>query len=205
MKDNTLQSVLNKQRLDKFRMVFTLPPILRDLNTKSWDAITEELINRDSMQSSLHSATIPDVSVPSKAISTMGQTIKVTSQTREAYAPVSCKYVIDSRFRNYWVLWKWLDVLNKARKSGVDDQLANPNSYLDSVGQIPKHDGYWDYQTIISIFPLDEYNKEMCEFKFFNAFPTKLSGMNFEFQDSTQAEGNFDFEFGQMEVVMVGE
>ena len=83
MKDNNLQSVLNKQRLDKFRMVLTLPPILRDIDTKDWDAITNDVINRDSLQFSLHSATIPEVSVPAKALPTMGQTVKVTSQTRE--------------------------------------------------------------------------------------------------------------------------
>jgi len=203
MKDNNLQSVLNKQRLDKFRMVLTLPPILRDIDSKDWDAITKDLVNRDALQFSVHSASIPDVGVPAKSLPTMGQTVKVTSQTREAYAPVSCKYVIDNRFRNYWVLWKWLEALNDIRESGVHDDLAHPPTYGEA--QLDKHDGYLDYQTIISIYPLDEYNKEMCEFRFLNAFPTKLSGLNFEYQDPAQAEGTFDFEFGQMEVLMVDE
>ena len=204
MTDNTFQSVLNKQRLDKFRMILTLPPILRDIDSKDWDAITKDVINVDSVQFSLHSATIPDVSIPSKSLPTMGQTVKVTSQNREAYDPVSCKYVIDNRFRNYWVLWKWLDLLNKVRESGVDDQIAHPTTY-NGDGQIEKTDNYLDYQTIISIYPLDEYNEPICEFKFHNSFPIKLSGLNFEFQDSSQVEGTFDFEFSQMEVVMVNE
>jgi len=203
MKDNNIQSVLNKQRLDKFRMVLTLPPILRDIDSKDWDAITKDLVNRDALQFSVHSASIPDVGVPSKSLATMGQTYKVTSQTREPYAPVSCKYVIDNRFRNYWVLWKWLETINAVRESGMDDELAHPPALGEA--QLDRYDGYLDYQTIISIYPLDEYNKEMCEFRFLNAFPTKLSGLNFEYQDPAQAEGTFDFEFSQMEVLMVNE
>ena len=65
MEDNNLQSVLNKQRLDKFRMVLTLPNVLRDLNTSDWSTTEQETLNRDSLQFSLYAATIPEVSIPS--------------------------------------------------------------------------------------------------------------------------------------------
>jgi hypothetical protein len=204
MTDNTAQSVLNKQRLDKFRLVLTLPNVLRDLNSSDWKVTADELINRDSLQFSLHGATIPEVSIPSKILPTQGQSVKVTSQSREPYVPVTCKFVIDNRFRNYWVLWKWLEMINDPRHSGMDDSLALENPSRD-IGQLKHHNttDFWGYQTKISIFPLDEYNKDMCEFIFYNAFITKLSGVIFSYQDATQAECDFTFDFGQMDLRII--
>lgn len=204
MTDNTAQSVLNKQRLDKFRLVLTLPTVLRDLNTSDWKVTSDDLVNRDSLQFSLHGATIPEVSIPSKLLPTQGQTVKVTSQTREPYVPVTCKFTIDNRFRNYWILWKWLEMINNSRTSGMDDSLALTNSSRET-GQLSYNNitDFWGYQTKISIFPLDEYNKEMCQFIFYNAFITKLSGLVFSYQDSTQAECDFTFDFGQMDLQLV--
>ena len=135
MVDNTAQSVLNKQRLDKFRLVLTLPNVLRDLNTSDWKVTSDDLINRDSLQFSLHGATIPEVSIPSKILPTQGQSVKITSQVREPYVPVTCKFVIDNRFRNYWVLWKWLEMINDPIHSGMVDSLALTNP-SHSTGQI---------------------------------------------------------------------
>ena len=197
--DNVAQSVLNKQRLDKFRMVLTLPPILRDLDTSDWHVQSDELVSRDSLQFSLYSATIPEVSIPSKILPTSGQSVKVTSQTRDPYTPVTCKFVVDNRFRNYWLLWKWLETINDPRESGTVDGLAI-NQTVPTTGIIATDNNMWNYQTTISIFPIDEYNNQMCEFIFFNAFITKLAGMIFNYQDPSQVECDFTFDFGQMDI-----
>ena len=200
--DNVAQSVLNKQRLDKFRMVLTLPPILRDLDTSDWKVTSDDLVSRDSLQFSLYSANIPEVSIPSKLLPTSGQTVKVTSQVREAYTPVTCKFVVDNRFRNYWLLWKWLETINDPRNSGMVDELAIDGVTFSSK-EIDTDNNMWDYQTIISIFPIDEYNNNMCEFLFYNAFITKLSGMMFNYQDAGQVECDFTFDFSQMDIKLI--
>ena len=197
--DNIAQSVLNKQRLDKFRMVLTLPPILRDLDTSDWKVTSDDLVSRDSLQFSLYSANIPEISIPSKLLPTSGQTVKITSQVRESYPPVNCKFVIDNRFRNYWVLWKWLETINDSRNSGMVDDLAISNN-VPRRGQISTSNNMWDYQTTMSIFPLDEYNKNMCEFRFYNAFLTKLGGIDFSYQEPNQVECSFTFDFSQMDI-----
>ena len=200
--DNVAQSVLNKQRLDKFRIIFTLPPILRDINTSDWNVTNNELVSRDSLQFSLYSANIPEISIPSKLLPTSGQTVKITSQVRDSYPPVTCKFVIDNRFRNYWILWKWLESINDSRNSGMVDDLAIPNN-IPSKGQIDTGNNMWDYQTTMSIFPLDEYNKSMCEFKFYNAFLTKLGGIDFSYQEANQVECSFTFDFSQMDIQLM--
>lgn len=203
--DDNLQSVLNKQRLDKFRMVLTLPNVLRDLNSSDWSTVEQDLINRDSLQFSLYSATIPEISIPAKLLPTYGQTVKVTSQTREPMTPVTCKFAVDNRFRNYWVLWKWLETINDPRDSGMNDSLALETNGRLTKGQLASHTDtdFWGYQTNISIFPLDEFNNEMCEFTFYNAFITKLAGIIFNYQDPSQLECDFTFDFGQMDIRII--
>jgi hypothetical protein len=196
--DKNTQSILNKQRLDKFRLVLTLPRVLLNMNDASWDKIEDDLINMDSLQFSLYSATIPEISIPATLLPTYGQTVKVTSQTREAYTPTTCKFSVDNRFRNYWVLWKWLEVMNHPIDSGVDDSLALSTDIMR--GKINNNADFLGYQTVISIFPLDEFNNDMCEFKFTHAFITKLSGIIFNYQDPSQLECEFTFEYGQMEL-----
>jgi len=185
-------------------MIFTLPNVLRDLNTSDWSTTEQELLNRDSLEFSLYAATIPEVSIPATRLPTYGQTVNVTSQVREAYPPVNCKFVVDNRFKNYWVLWKWLETINDPRKSGMDESLALQVN-TPTTGQIANNTAtdFWGYQTQISIFPLDEFNKEMCEFIFYNSFITKLAGMNFNYQDATQMECDFTFEFGQMDIRII--
>ena len=200
--DTNIQSVLNKQRLDKFRLILTLPPILKDIDTSDWSIATEGLVNRDSLQFSLYSATIPEISIPSKLVPYAGQTMKITSQVRVPYTPVTCKFVVDNRFRNYWVLWKWMEKINHPLHSGMNDELSMSN--LDHrIGKLPYNAEFLNYQTRISIFPLDEYNKSMCEFIFRNSFITKLSGLNFSYQDPSQMECEWTFDFSQMEVKLL--
>lgn len=200
--DVVIQSVLNKQRVDKFRMILTLPPILRNLNTNEWNTMDEDLVTRDSLQFSLYSANIPEVSIPSKALPTVGQTVKITSQARDPYNPVNCKFVVDNKFQNYWVLWKWLSLINDPRDSGMIDALAIEGN-TPRTGKISTKNDLWGYQTIISLYPLDEYNNKMCEFKFFNAFVTNLGGIDFSYQDPSQVECSFTFDFSQMDINLI--
>jgi hypothetical protein len=58
----------------------------------------------------------------------------------------------------------------------------------------------WDYQTIITLQVLDEYNTMMCEFIYSNAFITKLSRMDFNYQTEDEISGDFTFAFGQMDI-----
>ena len=199
MQDTNIQSVFNKQRSDKFRLILTLPKILRSMDTSDFSVIQKDLLNSDSLQFSLYAASVPGVSVPSKDVPFMGQTIRVTSQTRPAYEPITCKFAVDNRFRNYWVLWKWLESMNSPRESTMAVGLTEQNQY-GGLGTLPSGSNLWDYQTTITLMPLDEYNKKMCEFIFYNAFITNLSKMDFNFQTEDEIQGDFTFTFGQMDM-----
>lgn len=201
MKDQNIQSVFNKQSTDKFRLVLAMPEALRKMDMHDFSVTQKNLLNSDSLQFSLYSANIPEISVPSKDIAFQGQTLRVTSQTRQPYEPVTCKFNIDNRFRNYWVLWKWLEVLNSPLNSGMADSVSETYS-TPKLGILPKATTLWNYQTMITLSPLDEYDKSMCTFVFTNAFITKLSRLDFNYQTQEEMPGDFTFAFGQMNLML---
>ena len=53
------------------------------------------------------------------------------------------------------------------------------------------------YFTDISIFALDEYDKRVIEFKYIQAFPTKLSGINFNQRLGKEVECTLEFAYSQ--------
>ena len=57
-----------------------------------------------------------------------------------------------------------------------------------------------DYQTDLSLFGIDEYNKRKIEFKYTKAFPTTLGDISFSHRESGEIESSFSFAFSQMVV-----
>jgi len=235
--DNVLkQAIFNKARKDKFIMVITLPKILREINSDILSQRSQSLIKQEALQFSIYGSPVPETSVPQQALGIYGQTYNVTSQVREPYAPITVNFTVDNRFSNWWVLWKWLEVLNDPRDSWMPDDFsvwqqgaaevlngANEksdlirkqlNSKQSKVGpqisktittqQIKMVKNYLDYQTTITVYGLDEYDNKMIQFDYYNAFITRLAGIEYNYRDAEEIESNFTFVFNQLEIGLVG-
>jgi len=116
----TQQSVLNRTGKDKFLLVLNLPPVLRK------QSLANDLINLEPLQISIYGSVVPSIQVPSTEVRFGGQSYNVTSYSRPNYPPLIVNFVIDNKFRNYWLLWKWLSILNDPRSStytGTDSKL----------------------------------------------------------------------------------
>lgn len=195
------QAILNKSRADKFKMVITLPKILRELNSQILSQRGQDTVQQDTLQFSIWGVLVPGVSIPAKDLPTMGQPYKVTSQAREAYSPISVNFTIDNRFNNYWVLWKWLEYLNRPKESGMNEYF-NDERILASRGQLDSNK-FIDYQTIITVFGLDEYNNSVVKFDYSNAFITNLGEIRYNYRDPTELETSFEFAFNQMTITLL--
>jgi hypothetical protein len=273
---DVINAILNKQRKDKFTLVLDVPPVLKEIQVS--EGRDNSTVNLDQLQYSIFSAPVPPADIAAIPMGIYGQTYNVTSQTRTAYPPVLINFTIDNQFNNYWVLWKWLEVLNKPRESGMLEdfaifqkgentksaldnaraQLANilggfknkpgnlsaarnrqalsvpsirrstpkPSSIIDDIPKFynasvdpsnkdvpnvqsqdaqPIHmvNDYTDYQTTITIFGLDEYNKKIVRFDYFNAFITNLGEISFNYRVPDEAESGFQFVFNQMEITLL--
>lgn len=187
----TEQSVLNKSSKDKFILVLSLPLILKKLAAK------EEILGKlDPLQISVYGSVVPDVTVPAVALPFGGQVANVSSLTRPNYSPLTVSFVIDNEYSNYYVLWKWLSVMNGPKTSiyeGSDDKYVTKDDIIES-GMLN------EYQSNFSILALNEYNEIVTEFKYYNAFITSLRGISYSYKDSAIMETTAEFQFGQFDV-----
>ena len=188
-----IQSPLNKLRKDKFRIVLTVPNILKKIET---DKIrNNDLINLDSIQFSVIGVSIPNIDVPYHSLPFGGQTHNVTSLSRPPYSPANVKFNIDNEFKNYWIIWKWLCLLNDPNNSIFGGKSVFKDGYpTTSIDQL------YDYTSDIVLFSLDEYNQNKVKFIFKNSFVTKLNGFDYDFRDPDEIQCGFDFIFNQFDM-----
>jgi hypothetical protein len=183
--DTFQQSQLNKSRKDKFLMVLSLPTILKKINTSNLSERSKSILNLNSLQFSIYGTVIPSVIVPPAVAGYAGQNYKVSTHSRPPYDDLTVNFTVDNLFTNYWVIYKWLDLLNDDSKSYYNaDDLAGKN--------IPAN-----YQTDIVVYAKDEFDKNIMKFTYTKAFPTGLGGFDYSYRDSEEIGSNVTFAFSQ--------
>jgi len=205
-----IQAPFNKYRKDKFTMVIPTPvalkPILTKFDRKDYKADPE------TFSMSVYGVVAPSINIPAIINRYAGHTLKVSSHSRETYPELSVNFTVDNRFNNYWYIYKWLDLLNNDKTSIYDqDNVANVTNLQNSVNAkdgTNVHAGTYNkqiskYTTTVSIFALDEYEKQLIEFKYTNAFPTVLGGISMSYRDSGEAETTVDFAYSQFTASLV--
>lgn len=182
------QSILNKNRKDKFLLVLNLPEVLKEINKISPSDRESKYINFDSLQYSVYGAVVPTITVSDIDTAFGGQVAKFTSYNRPAYSPITVNFTIDNGFNNWWVLWSWLNLLNNSKTGKYNsDDISQPD--LVRVTN--------SYQANITIYGLDEYNNKKIQFDYTNAFITGLGEIVYNYRDSEQIESSFTFAFNQ--------
>lgn len=193
------QSPFNKSRKDKFLFVLNLPQCLKDISTKF--NRSNETVLPDSLQFSVYGIIVPTIEISPVNVRYGGQTLTSSSYSRDPYETVTVNFTIDNRFNNYWIIYKWLDILNNAKTGVFDGDQLIPDSVKEKTNAAAAD--YFKYRSNFSIFALDEYDKRTIEFKYINAFPTALGGIDFNNRDAGEIETNFSFSFSQLQVLMV--
>lgn len=182
------QSILNKNRKDKFLLVLNLPKILKEINKIDPNDRESKYINFDSLQYSVYGAVVPNITIADVDAAFGGQVAKFTSYNRPAYNPITVSFTIDNGFNNWWVLWSWLDLINNSKTGKY-----NSNDIVQSdLVRITN-----SYQTNVTIFGLDEYNNKKIQFDYTDAFITGLGEINYNYRESDQIESSFTFAFNQ--------
>jgi len=189
----TQQSVLNRPGKDKFLLILNLPYILRKMSTQ------DELINLDPLQVSIYGTVVPSIQVPSNEARFSGQSYNVSSYTRPNYQPLTVSFIVDNKFRNYWILWKWLTILNDPKTSyyaGTDPKIE---TWKDRIA-----DGnLTEYQTNFSVIGLNEYNQSTVEFNYYNGFITNLGSISYDYNDPEIIKTTAEFQFSQFDVKLL--
>jgi hypothetical protein len=189
----TQQSVLNRSGKDKFILVLDLPHVLKK------QSLENKLIDIDPLQISVYGSIVPNIQVTPVEVRFGGQSVNVTSYSRPNYPPLTVNFMVDNSFKNYWILWKWLSILNDPKLSYYT---GTPTSLEKDRDRYEKGN-LKEYQTNLSIFSLNEYNQKSMEFKYYNAFITNLGGITYNYREPELIETTAEFQFSQFEAVLV--
>ena len=186
----TQQSVLNRASKDKFLLVLNLPTILKK------QSLTDNTIQLDPLEISVHGTIVPSITVPPVEVRFGGQAHHVSGYSRPSYPPLDVSFIVDNKFKNYQLLWKWLAIQNSPLGSYYSGTDPKYQTYRDLIqtGAIA------EYCVNLSIFGLDEYNKKIIEFKYYNAFVTSLGAITYSYRDSDLIESTVQFQFSQLDI-----
>lgn len=184
-----IQTPLNKSRSDKFILILDLPLALKN----TFNHVLEDNFKIEPLQLSIYGSPVPPINVPAIDVAYGGQVYKTSTFSRPAYEPLSVKFVIDNGYKNYWLLWNWLNLLNDYKKSTSDAHTLESRS-VEITNPMK------NYTSSFTIYGMDEYNNKLISFKYTQAFPTQLSEINFSNQDSNEINSNVTFVFNRLEV-----
>ena len=188
-----MQSPFNKARVDKFVMVISLPKALKIINSKT--ERSRDAINLDTLQFSIYGTITPEIVVPAVETRYTGSNIYVSSHSRPPYPPVAVKFTIDNQFNNFWVISQWLSLMRDESEGKIGIVNARQLAAGDTT--------LAEYSTTFNVFVKDEFNKDVIRFDYHNAFPTKLGGIDWNYQESGEIQGSFEFVFSNITFTLV--
>ncbi len=191
------QTILNKSRNDKFLMVLDIPIQLK----KQYDSVLKTAYNANTIQYTIYGSPVPSVSVPPIDLPYDGQVYRASSMSRPAYQPINIKFFVDNGYKNYWILWKWLNMFNDAQFSNSNIRIEDPKKNIspDSDMKITMK----DLVSIMRIYGLDEYNNKIISFTYTHAFPISLGELIYSHQNPSEISCDVSFVFNQLQVDML--
>ena len=184
------QAMLNKSRADKFLLVFDIPPILKEFN-KKFNQNNTTIIS-DSVQFSIYGAAVPEITVPAVQNRYSGNTLYVSSHGKAPYPPVTINFNIDNEYKNYWVIYQWLNLLHDQFDGRYNAREINENE-----------PDFQDYQTNLTIFGKDEFNNNRIKFTYTKAFPTTVEAITYNYQTPDEISSGFTFVYSQLHTEII--
>ena len=185
------QAVLNKSRADKFLLVFDLPPVLKNIN-KPWIADNSNTsIISDSVQFSIFGTAVPEITVPAVETRYAGSTLYVSSHSKNSYPPVTVDFNVDNEYRNYWVLYQWLNLLHSEYEGRYNER------------ELSSDPSFSEYQTDLTVFGKDEFNNNKIKFTYTKAFPTTLEAITYNYQVADEIKSGFTFVYSQLHTEII--
>ena len=189
------QAPFNKNRKDKFILILNLPEGIKEI-TDNINRNTNR-IDANSLEISIAGTVTPNISVPEQTLPYGAQTIKVSSHARPAYSSLNLNFKIDNEYKNYWAIYKWLDVINDVKTGTVnaDEIIKYPKTKPGQVLPI--------YSSNLTVFGLDEYNNRKIQWDYIGAFPTKLAEIKWNYATSEEISSSATFEFTRIEAKLI--
>ena len=188
-KKAVIQSSLNKARDDKFLLVFDLP-----LALKQQPAIMKQLdtySEADAVQFAVAGTAVPEIVVPAVETRWGGNTLYISSHSKNSYPPVGVKFKIDNEYNNYWVIYQWLNLMHDEYHGHYDPKHLTDVEYFN------------DFRTDLTIYGLDEHNEKKIAFTYKGAFPTAIEEVTYDYKEGTEISSGFRFVYSQLHTELI--
>lgn len=183
------QTLLNKVSNDKFILTLNLPEKIIPKNKKALR--NNATFQFDKLQMSVYGTVVPSNSIPQKEVRYAGSNVHISSHNKPTYDPVTVNFTIDNEFNNYWVINSWLNWIRN-EKTGVFS------------GDVERNDhGPKQYSANFILTALDEYNNEIIQWVYKQAFPIELGEINYNNRESDQIDTYFKFAFASVETILL--
>jgi hypothetical protein len=199
------QTIFNKAHRDKFIVVFDIPKALKDKATSTQRELCGDesvsVYNADSIQFSIFGTPVPTIKIDPIDVGYAGQVHRQTSYSRPTYTPLTLGMSINNNYKNYWLLWSWLNLWNDTKTSVFDKSKIVDSSdkfYLSNL--TPNIE---DYITTFKIYGLDEYNNKMICFTYTNIVLIELSEIEFSYRNTEEIGCTASFVFDQLHVELL--
>lgn len=184
-------SDLNVARKDKFILIVDLPNSFLPIRKKIKDKCKREcsLLDINKLQLNIFANIVPEITIPKIEKPFGGQVMNFSSHARPTYSPIKVDFEVDAGYVNYYVLYKWLDIINDDLNSEFNYEREINDSKHSPGGRQPY------YTSTMNMYALDEYNNKAAKWTFFGCFPTVLGGIDYSKRDAAIIVSSFTFEF----------
>ena len=145
------------------------------------------------MQYSIFGTAVPEITVPAVENRYAGSTLYVSSHSKNPYPPVSVSFNVDNEYKNYWVLYQWLNLLHSQYEGRYNQRELN----------LAKDPDFRDYQTNLTIYGKDEFNNNRIKFTYTKAFPTIIEAVTYNYQTADEITSGFTFVYSQLHTEVI--
>lgn len=176
-------SALNVARKNKFLLVLDLPQCFNPLKDTGVGRACS-YFNTQKLIMNVFGTVVPELEMEALEVKGWGQSPKVSSLARPSFKPVNIQFTVDTGYENYFVVYKWMDLMNNTLEGGFD-----ANNEINRKGHLA------DYSTTFSLYAVGEYNKPTVRWNYYGSFPTSLGNIQFSKRDPDELETDFTFEY----------
>lgn len=183
------QSPLNKSKKDKFILSLTIPKALQVINDNSPTVTSNNKVKFDTLEMSVYGIVTPSVKIKSKTLNYGTQSIKISTHVTDPHDDIKLDFTVDNEYKNYWVIYKWLDFINDQKKGVFNG---------DKIVNIIEDQNLPNYSCDFSIYGLDEYENKKIRFDYIGGFPNSLSEIKWDYKDGGDILASVVFSFTKM-------
>lgn len=182
-----IQSPLNRSHSDRYYFIMNLPEALKDSRNGYVAKNEDNGLGKEAVKWSLYSVDIPSINIKADALKYMGGNVYLSSHTKSPYSPLTISFKVDNKYKNYLTVYEWINFIYNEKEGHFDaENLAKGKSGLDVYG------------TTISVVAIDEFANPVVQWVFTHAFPTELSPLQLNYQNTSEIECKATFVFSQM-------